>query len=745
MGYSPKVSPQFRAGQAAVAAAGAAVLLWSALAPAFRDQEGHLTGAVGLPIAVGLAALLIAVTAASRLSRAALWFGLALVGQAAALQLIDAGKGIHYQHYKALGRFGETSPAVWALFGAQLAAVAWGFRAAGAAVWAWLRRAYRAWQLAFLGVAFVLTSATLSRDAAFYVSEVVLAACVQALNLATLVLMVRSVPDELWDGVGRAAARWLGEDGADAPGTAGLGRFAFAAALGVTSLSALLNVVSYQRHPHVPDETVYLYHARYLAQGRLAMPLPPVAEAFDIDLMEYDANGWYCPVPPGWPAVLAAGVFVGAPWLVNPILAGLNVLLTAALLRKLYGPRTARLAVLLLCASPWYVFLGMSYMTHMWTLTCTLVALVGLLRARETGHTRWAWLAGLAVGAVSWIRPLDAVTVAAPLGLWSLGVCGRRQKLSAVGAFVAGAVVVGAGQLAYNREFTGSPTKFPIMAYDDKHHGPNSNAYGFGPDRGMGWPLIARPGHDAFGALVNANLNATTINSDLFGWATGSLLLALVGALALSRREGDLLMVGLAASVFGFYFFYYFSGGPDFGARYWFLMLVPCLVLTVRGVEAVGARLRKGPAAPGGLEPRAVAAVAALCALSLLTWFPWRAIDKYYHYRGMRPDIRALAREHCFGNGLVLVRGEREPDYASAAIYNPLDLHSPSPVYAWDRGDGVRRQLIEAFPGRDVWVVDGPSVTGAGFRVARGPVPGSELLAEMGPAPAEPSRSEGTP
>jgi hypothetical protein len=64
----------------------------------------------------------------------------------------------------------------------------------------------------------------------------------------------------------------------------------------------------------------------------LSMPAPPVPAAFEVDLMEYEPDRWYSPVPPGWPFALAAGMRLGVPWLVNPVLAGVNVLLTYLLL-----------------------------------------------------------------------------------------------------------------------------------------------------------------------------------------------------------------------------------------------------------------------------------------------------------------------------------------------------------------------------------------------------------------------------
>ena len=78
--------------------------------------------------------------------------------------------------------------------------------------------------------------------------------------------------------------------------------------------------------------------------------------------------------------------------------------------------------------------------------------------------------------------------------------------------------------------------------------------------------------------------------------------------------------------------------------------------------------------------------LACLCLMSLVTFVPWRAVDKYHQFRGMRSDVRDLANEHAFGESVVLVRGQRHPDYASAAVYNPVDLAAPETIYAWDRG-----------------------------------------------------------
>jgi len=130
-------------------------------------------------------------------------------------------------------------------------------------------------------------------------------------------------------------------------------------------------------------------------------------------------------------------------------------------------------------------------------------------------------------------------------------------------------------------------------------------------------------------------------------------------------------------------------------------------------------------------ESRVLAAVGLLALLALVNYFPWRATDKYYHFWGMRPDVRELAAKYDFGRSLVLIRGESHPDYTSAAVYNPLDLHADAPVYAWAPDDRTRAALLAAYPDRPVWTLDGPTITGRGYEVAEQPVP-------AGPEPAAP-------
>jgi hypothetical protein len=646
-----------------------------------------------------------------------LWLALLVIGQAATLVLMQSGKEVTYPHlqFGRMTRFPTMIASVMIVLQAGL--VLWGIASAADAIRRWVSETFsRIGLVAALGV-LGLFSAVASRDPRVFAAELLLASALQGLALGTAVLFARSLDD-------RATTRltsWLAPRGDDRS-QGGPGRFldpfAVASALAVTVGCALLAAIVYERLPHVPDEIVYLLQARYFAAGMMELPAPPVAAAFDVDLLHYEPGRVFSPLPPGWPAILAIGVKLGAPWIVNPLLSGLCVLLLHALMRRLETPRTARLATFLLATSPWFLFLGMSLMTHTATLACALGASLGIAVARERSAAWPAAAAGLGIGLIALIRPLEGLAVAVALGLWSLTARHRWFRLLPSAVLTGVTMLVTSVHFPYNAALSGSWRQFPIMSYVDKYYAPGANDMGFGANRGMGWGgLDPWPGHGLRDVLLNTLLNGAALNLEMFAWATGSVLL-LAGLLATGRlRRLDAAMLGIILLVLGLHAFYWFGGGPDFAARYWFLILIPCIALTARAPTAL-----LGAGTPA--ESRGTAMLLALSASAMLTWMPWRSVEKYHGFRYMTPAMRDFVSTTPLDNALVLVRGRRHPDYHLAALENPLDLADTSrTIFAWDRTSDIRKATIAAFPGRVVYVVDGPTITGGGFRVVAGPLP----------------------
>lgn len=649
-------------------------------------------------------------------SKTSLWLGLAAVGQWASLQLIDAGPRIHFQHYFAPVDWmrGDRRSLAALLLALQAMCVV---AALASRVLPFLRGLaghFGWWRIVLAAALSAVTSAALSPQPGQLIVEIAIATTIQLVALGNIILAVAGLSGVPWTA---RLQRWFGQPGESGVEPArGIDAWTAIGAIAVTAVAAGLCYFVYRNHPHIPDEVGYILHARYLAQGMLTMPAPPIPDGFFIDLMMLDSGRWFCPMPPGWPMVLMMGAEAGVRWLVNPVLAGLNVWIAWLLLREVYSPRTARLVILLLCASPWFVFMSMNFMTHTLLMTVATAALLGVARARRTGKVGWACLAGVAIGCATLIRPLDGMIAGLLAGMWAIGWGGVRLKFSHLAALGATAMLVGAAILPYNAHLTGDLWKNPIMVYFDRTYHVGANSLGFGPDRGLGWALDAWPGHTPLEAGVNALLNGFSVNIELHGWSIGSLWAVALAALSARSRRADRACLAAIATVIACYSAYYFHGGPEFGARYWYQALLPLLVLSVRGLEHLEEAL-------GSARP--LAGALALTTLAAAIYLPWRMVDKYPSLLFMRPDVRTLTAEHHFGRSLVLVRGQAHPDYASAATYNPLDLRPESsadaPIYVWDRDEATRAKALQLYADRPVWILEGPTLTGGGFRIAQSP------------------------
>jgi hypothetical protein len=607
-----------------------------------------------------------------------LWTLLEIVGQFATLRLIDAGNLLHYQHY----RIFDGPPLFLVILSIQSLFVFFAIFQTRTNILKWLKETFQWWQVGLILFLFVISSAALSSQLSVYFTELFFGSFVQFVHLMNIVLITMNFPQS-WK-----IPDWKGP---------------LLPSVLVLVLGSILNLWSYQNHPHITDEVIYWMQAKFFANGALKLTAPPVVEGFQIYMMQVDGSQWYPATPPGWSFILAVGMRFAVPWLVNPLIAALNLLLAYAVLKQIYDEAIANTAIWMLGVSPWYIFLAMSFMNHMLTLTSFLLAAWGILRSRKTETMIWPLMGGIVAGYTCWIRPLDGAIVILLLGLWIL----FSPNMIRIGVpFIGGALIACIPLLIWNVQFTGNPFQFPINSYLDEYFGKNSNAYGFGPDRGMGWAIDPYPGHSPRDGILNALLNLFSINVDLFGWGTGSIVLAAAFVLRGKLQKEDWWMLAIMIGVFVAYFFYYFSGGPDFGARYWFLMIVPFVVFTARWIHQF---------------PQTRNAAMILSLIALLLYVPWRAIDKYHYYWNMRPDVRNLAIANSFGRSLILIRGESHPDYSSAAIYNPLDLNADEPIYAWDRDSSTRELLVRYYSDRPVWILNGPTITRDGYTIVQSP------------------------
>lgn len=352
------------------------------------------------------------------------------------------------------------------------------------------------------------------------------------------------------------------------------------------------------------DERSYLFQADLFAHGRTHGPGLPEAFRNQMLLVDPVQTSKY---PPGNALLLALGVLLHAPHMVEPLLAGLLVLAVHAFVRDAYGERHAHLAAMLTALSPftWAIF-GTSLSFGPAAVAFALT-IAGLARHEKTGSTTSSFVAGLGAGALFVIRPFDAAVLAAPALLFGARRAPKRSRFAL-------ASVLGVAALAWlipwhNHAITGSYT---VMPYTLDHANPMH--------LGFTRPFAGPYEHSLAGsAAVEA-----TLLLRLDGWLLGfpgALLLAAVGLLRRDGLPATALLRLLLATFLAAFVIVPAPGTWDVGPTYGYVLLPVLVPAATRGASwAFGAATRQGPATRDVAEW----ALLALLAAGMLSATPLR-------------------------------------------------------------------------------------------------------------------------
>lgn len=561
-----------------------------------------------------------------------------------------------------------------------------------------------------------------SKYLAFWALQLVAAAALFVLDLSNLLLIGDALPDRLLARGKELVRNRICVPGDDGPPRAWDRIVLPVCAVTVTVVCLVLSAGVLERVPHVPDGVAYLIQARDMAAGELSRAAPVEPDAFRVYLVDHRDDRLFAVTNPGWPAVLSVGVAIGAPWIVNPILAGLCVLLFHRLVRLCGNRGRANAMTLLLACSPWFLWLGASFMTHTATLAFALAGAVVLagVRGRPLDFAL-AFAGGCAMGMVFLIRPLDGLLAgsAAALAFAVRGAGSRPRRALVLGIWGLGCVAVGSLLLRFNHLLTGDFLETPINRYLAELWYPGTNALGFGPRIGNTpepWgPLDPIPGHGWRDVLLNTNQNLYNLNFELLGWCVGSLSLIVIRFLRPGWSAPDRWMAWSLVVFCAAYALYWFSGGPDFGPRYWFLMIGPCLWLTLSGARELAVVLAERTFVEDSAS-RLTVMIGILVLISLTVFMPWRAVAKYSGYRGFHSGYRALAADGSLDDAIVFVETPEDVDFGCALILNEPGFPGGAPVFARDLGASSRAAIAAAFPDRRVVRVRGRAAGGVAIR-----------------------------
>jgi hypothetical protein len=464
--------------------------------------------------------------------------------------------------------------------------------------------------------------------------------------------------------------------------------------------------------PDVPDELGYLHQARTFADGWLVAPSPPLSEFHYVSWGTHDAGQWYAVFPPGYGVLLAGGVVVGAPWIVNPLLGAALALVIFALARRVFDDdgAGARLAVLVYLASWFRLVHAGSFMSHPTAALCAALAVLGAWRGlAATGSRAWAGVAGVAIAYLGATRQLDAVIVAVaivPIVAWRFASDASRWKPIAIRIAIAAACAlpVAGGYLAYNAALTGDPLLPPQQRYMQlKERRGDCFRLGFGP--GVGECPITQSSHfgkDGFQpehAVANTRKRLDAWTRFSFGWAPLVLLpvVGLVGGVlaggAAARRRAAIAGVFVATvGAYGLFFYH----GVAYGARFYYVAFPFAVVLSAAGAVDIArwlARVRHGAMIAGALAGMLPAlAVAGMVA-------QWPELDAHAGKRTRTQDgkqLAVLARPE-LRHAIVFVDSQIIP---AAAREHPAAIAENHPIVVTDHGDASNAGFARLYPDR---------------------------------------------
>ncbi|MEW5901683.1 MAG: glycosyltransferase family 39 protein, partial [Acidobacteriota bacterium] len=226
----------------------------------------------------------------------------------------------------------------------------------------------------------------------------------------------------------------------------------------------LFSYFVFEHNPHVHDEVDYLFQAKLFRSARLYAPSSCARESFDFPHMINNGR-WYSQYTPGFPFLLAIGLVFGAPWMINPLLASLAVVVFYLLGRELYGHRVGLLASLLGAFSMWFLVMSSTMMSHPASLLFSALFLLFLLRSARNPSVTNGALAGVSWGMCLLVRPYNAVMFSLPFFLYFafLTLKNLRPRRRNAGALaLAGMISIGL-LLAYNQLTNGHPLRMGYL------------------------------------------------------------------------------------------------------------------------------------------------------------------------------------------------------------------------------------------------------------------------------------------
>ena len=428
-----------------------------------------------------------------------------------------------------------------------------------------------------------------------------------------------------------------------------------------------------QRYPISGDDYSYLYQAKLFASGklwaqdRLYDPSLPFYDCIETFCLRDDQGHRFSKYPPGWPALLAVGVKLRAPWLIDPLLGALLVFLLLKYTEQQMGKKSLSATALLLLSCFFLVYYAGSFRPHI----ATAVFVFGAFLIYDAGQMRpersklWLFIAGALLGYSAMIRYLDWI----PIAVWIGTSLFWRKRFAELMLFGIGIALLGSGNLLYNALLSNDPFQIPAAIHR------------------------ANTINDRLAISWNGFVVTLVRLANLF-WVFPPVGLLVIFWRRYRPTARAKMYLGLFAMNIAIYFFYPASvGGP--GPRY-FLAYFPFLLLAVIALyESIGH------------SSRYARQLWNFAIVSLIVCSSVFAIKEGYTMYGRR-DLQRTAQHIKNGKNIVLLKTGTYNTASGDLTRNPPEMSSADNLYFGWCDQPKRDALLKEFPGRNIFVYEYP-------------------------------------
>lgn len=431
-------------------------------------------------------------------------------------------------------------------------------------------------------------------------------------------------------------------------------------------LWSLIYAWKYLQFVPQPDDGIhYVWLSKLLLQGRVYMELPEFNEHFQCNFITVHDGKFVSVFLPGFSLVMAPFTALGVPWLLNPILAGVNTYLVGKHALKLRDMTAAFTAMMLFVFSSVHIFHGALYFPHHFGLFIVLLSTYIIVHGKSsTGNIA---IAGALVAYTLLVRPQNAVYVYAGFFVYFI----LFKKFRSLIVFTLPFLFFGGILMTYNWFFTGDPFYFVQDAlFDVINRRKLCHRPGFGKGCSTNHGDHLPPGGTDLKFL--AGINFLRLNSFLTRITAHPGLLFFIFPVVYKYPRKYFLYYFLPLCAVASYFFFYIEGNYA-GPRY--LMETGALFLVAAGcgISYVFELLRKND-----LKQKVIKGIVAGFIISSVVFFSYHIfpifVTKPPYKTPQNVRVKEIIEEKGIKNSIIML-----PFCVFFETYSPLTIMDDPP------------------------------------------------------------------